>query len=102
MSGRRAERKSIAACGDSKAAQEGGHRDAQRFGQFPEGFDRDGLGAALDLADVNGMKVGALGKLLLGETGAAAELPDVAANGFADCLNTYHLLHRNRNRAAAP
>jgi len=30
--------------------------DPQGFGQFPEGFDLAGLGAALDLADVNGMK----------------------------------------------
>lgn len=41
------------------------------------------LGAALDLTDVNGMEVGTLGKLLLGEPSAVAELPDVASNSFA-------------------
>jgi len=92
----------MAARGASKAAQEGGHRDAEGFRQFPEGFDRDGPGAALDLTDVNGMKVGALGKLLLGETGAAAELSDVASDGFADCLASCLPFDPSSNGVAAP
>lgn len=76
--------------GASNPTNEGGHGDVEGFGEFPEGFDGDGLGAAFDLTDVDGVEVGGFGKLFLGETGAAPGFADVLPNGFPDGLDSRH------------
>ncbi len=72
------------------------------MGEFPEGFDGDGFGAAFDLADVNGMEVGGFGKLFLGESGPAPGFANVVPDGFPDGLDSRHLLNRSRNGGWAP
>ena len=70
-------------------------------------MDADGLLAALDLPDIDGMEIGLLSQLLLGEADAFAILADRLANNPALSWRCWHALQDNqqggwRNTAYSP